>query len=190
MTPLEYLLNGLLIALVVRQMRGRRLSGLALYLPLVIVGCAAVTYLRSFPTIGNDLGLIGSGLAAGLVLGTLCGVFTRVFPGPDGVAIGKATALAAVLWVVGIGARVGFAFYAQHGGGEAIARFSAAHSVSLDAWVTALILMALAEVVSRTLVLVVRSRRIGAAGPAASMPALSAPDLGATSGGSMAIRGR
>ena len=77
---------------------------------------------------------------------------------------------AAILWVVGIGARKGFACAASHGSGPAIERFSVAHSItSVDAWVAALFLMALAEVVTRLAVLWTRSRRLPAvtAAPAA-----------------------
>jgi hypothetical protein len=65
---------------------------------------------------------------------------------------------------VGIGARMGFAYGASHGSGPAIERFSVAHSItSVDAWVAALFLMALAEVVTRLAVLWIRSRRLPAA---------------------------
>jgi hypothetical protein len=56
---------------------------------------------------------------------------------------------------------MGFAWAASQGSGTAIERFSVAHSVtSVDAWVAALFLMALAEVVTRLAVLWIRSRRL------------------------------
>jgi hypothetical protein len=42
--------------------------------------------------------------------------------GADAVALSRAGVVAAILWVVGIGARMGFALYSSHGGGPAIAR--------------------------------------------------------------------
>jgi hypothetical protein len=53
---------------------------------------------------------------------------------------------------------MGFSLYAEHGGGGSIERFSASHHItSIEAWVAGLILMALAEVLSRSAVLAARS---------------------------------
>ena len=158
MSITEYLLNALLVLVVVRQIRGRRLAGPALYLPLVIVAYVAVKYLHVVPTAGNDLWLVSAGAVAGLLLGTLCAVFTRVYPDHDGVPYARATGIAAALWILGVGARLGFSLYAQHGGGASIVRFSARHNITtVQAWVAALVLMALVEVVSLTGVLVARA---------------------------------
>jgi len=76
---------------------------------------------------------------------------------------------------VGIGARMGFAWATSHGAAPAIGRFSVAHSItSVDAWVAALFLMALAEVVTRLAVLWIRSRRLPAATTTADVPARAA----------------
>ena len=89
---------------------------------------------------------------------------------------GQAGWVAAILWVVGIGARMGFAYASDHGSGPAIARFSAAHSItSADAWVAALVMMALAEVIARLAVLRLRARQL----PVASTPATAVAATGA-----------
>ena len=104
---------------------------------------------------------------AGAALGLLTGLFTSVRPGADGHPYAKAGGLAAILWVVGVGTRFAFQLYASHGGAPAIARFSAHHAItSVTAWTAALILMAFAEVISRTLVLGVRGWSAGAFRPA------------------------
>jgi hypothetical protein len=170
MTTTEYLLNGLLVLAIVRQLRGRRLAGITMLIPFAVVAWVAPQYLHSVPTSGNGLLLVVLGTTAGLTLGILCGLFSRVYRGADGSLFVRATGTAAALWILGVGARLGFSLYAEHGGGPSIARFSAAHSLTMQAWVAALILMALAEVVSRTAVLVVRSRRFAGAAGAAIMP--------------------
>src|SRR5271166_4069341 len=78
-------------------------------------------------------------------------------------AIAKAGLLAAILWVLGIGARMGFVLWVGHGGQPAVARFSIIHHItSGPAWGAAFILMAMAEVATRTCVLYVKTRRSGA----------------------------
>jgi hypothetical protein len=152
-----YIFTGALIFAVIRQLRGRKLAGASLYLPLGIVAYVAAQYLHTIPTTGNDLALVAIGAGSGAVLGTLCGAHTAVYA-KGGVPYARATAAAAILWILGIGARLAFSLYAEHGGGSAIARFSIAHSLTTQAWIAALVLMALAEVVTRTAVLIVRSR--------------------------------
>jgi hypothetical protein len=162
MTITEYLLNAALVLVVVRQVRGKRLVGSAIYVPLAICAYVAFQYLRTIPTSGNDLVLVVLGAGAGLLLGTLCGLATRVYPDRDGVPFARATGVAALLWIAGVGSRIAFSLYAQHGGGAAIAHFSVAHALSPDAWVAGFVLMAILEAVSRTVVLLARARRLNA----------------------------
>jgi hypothetical protein len=166
MTTTEYLLNAALVLVVVRQLRGKRLIGSAIYVPLAICAYVGYTYLHSIPTSGNDLLLIVAGSAAGLTLGALCGLCTRVYPDHDGIPFAKATGAAALLWVLGVGSRIAFSLYAQHGGGTAIEHFSIVHSLSQDAWVAGFVLMAILEAVARTVVLLVRARRLQGGGGA------------------------
>jgi hypothetical protein len=94
----------------------------------------------------------------GTVLGVVCGLLTKVIENRKGILIAKATSLAAAFWIIGTGLRVVFALYATHGGGAAIERFSVQHHLTnMNVWVCALLLMALAEVLGRTIVLAVRA---------------------------------
>jgi hypothetical protein len=160
MTTTEYLLNAALVLVVVRQLRGKRLIGSAIYVPLAICAYVGYTYLHSIPTSGNDLALILVGSGAGLTFGTLCGLFTLVYPDHDGIPFARASGVAAGLWVLGVGARIGFSLYAQHGAGATIEHFSVVHALSPDAWVAGFVLMAILEAVSRTVVLLARARRL------------------------------
>ncbi|HEY8407529.1 MAG TPA: hypothetical protein VIK66_06095 [Gaiellaceae bacterium] len=171
MTTTEYLLNAALILVVVRQLRGKRLIGSAIYVPLGICAYVGFTYLRSIPTSGNDLTLVLIGSLAGVTLGTLCGLVTLVYPDRDGIPFAKATGAAAVLWILGVGSRIAFSLYAQHGGGPTIEHFSIAHSLSPEAWVAGFVLMAILEALSRTVVLLVRARRLEVGGGAIMLEA-------------------
>ena len=172
MTFTDYLLDIGLIALVLLQIRGRRLTARSLLLPFAIVGWAASNYLHGIPTAHNDLFLVGAGASLGLVLGGLCGAFTHVTRGRDGVTMAKAGAVAAALWVVGVGTRFAFQLYATHGGSPAIGRFSASHGITSGAaWTACLILMAIGEVAARSAILALRAYRLRAEGVSA-VPAL------------------
>ena len=167
MNATGYIINAILVLLVLRQIRGSRLDLINLVLPVVLVAGAAAYFLRSVPTAGSDgtLDLILAG--TGALLGFLCAWATRLRREPDGTPFARAGAVAAVLWVAGIGARMGFAYATSHGAGPAVERFSAAHGItSASAWVAALVLMALAEVIARLVTLRVRARRLPAAAPA------------------------
>jgi hypothetical protein len=160
----DYIINAILVLLVLRQIRENRLDLVSLVLPVVLVGAAAAYYLHSVPTAGNDIALDLTLAAAGAILGVACALTTRMRRGADGVALARAGVAAAILWIVGIGARTGFALYSSHGGGPAIARFSIAHDItSSAAWVAALVMMALAEVIARLVTLRVRAMRLPAA---------------------------
>jgi hypothetical protein len=151
MPDTDYLINVLLVASVLRQLRGRRLTWFSLGWPIALVAWAAVTYLRGYPAGGNNLVLVTGCAAAGIVLGGLCGWLSRVYAGPGGRITVRATGLAALLWVLGTGSRLAFVLYAEHGGYPRIEAFDASHHItSFQTWETSLILMALTEVLART----------------------------------------
>lgn len=165
MTTTEYLLNIALVALVVLQVRGHRITVVRLLVPVVLTVWAASQFLHSMPTAGDDLVLELAGAAGGALLGGLAGLATGVHRSGAG-AIARAGAVAAVLWVAGIGARVAFSLWVSHGGTPAVARFSAAHHItSGQAWAAAFILMAMLEVGVRSGVLYLKAVHSGAVVP-------------------------
>ncbi|HEV3287388.1 MAG TPA: hypothetical protein VG123_00185, partial [Streptosporangiaceae bacterium] len=142
-----YLVNASLILLVIRQIREHPLDARSLATPVLAVGCAAVLFLHSVPAGGSDLLLEAVCVLAGAVMGGLGGLATRLRVGADGRPLGRAGVLAASMWVGGVGARLVFAVAATNGAGPAIARFSVAHHITgSSAWVAALVMMALADV--------------------------------------------
>ncbi|MEU9115118.1 hypothetical protein AB0D04_25855 [Streptomyces sp. NPDC048483] len=166
----DYFVNGILILLVVRQVRGSRLDLINLVLPVVLISATALYYLRSVPTAGNDLVLELVLTGSGAALGVLCGLTTHLRRKADGVHA-KAGFAAAALWVFGMAFRMGFAFADDHGAGDAIADFSRTHGItSSQAWVAAFVLMALAEVVARLVAIRYRAHRLTSS-TAATLPA-------------------
>ena len=154
MTVSDYLIDITLIAIVLVQMRGRKLTARGLLLPVALVGYVAITYLKAIPTSGNDLFLIAGCAVVGATLGALAARFTTVHADADGIPIAKAGLVAAALWILGTGGRLAFQVYASHGGGASIEHWSVTHSITAaTAWTAALILMAISEALVRTGVL-------------------------------------
>jgi hypothetical protein len=185
MTSSDYIIDIALIGVVLLQIRGRRLTTTALLVPLAIVAYVAFKYLRGIPTAGNDLVLVAGCAAVGIVLGSLSGRFTSVYPGSDGLPMAKAGLIAAGLWILGTAGRLAFQLYATHGGGPAIDRFSATHSITtLTAWTSALVLMALCEALCRTGILAWRGSAIRRQAPESAAPAAAGPggSIGGLSG--------
>src|SRR5689334_25362165 len=165
-----YVINAILVLVVIRQTREHPLAARSLAVPVLAVGAAAVMFLHSVPAGGNDLMLEAACVLAGAAMGATGGLATRLRLGAGGRPLGRAGWLAAGMWVGGVGARLVFANAAGNGAGPAIARFSIAHHITGSAaWVAALVMMALADVLTRLAVIYLRGRRLAAApAPAAA----------------------
>jgi hypothetical protein len=162
MTITEYLMNIALVGLVVLQIRGHKITRARLLLPVVLTVFAASQFLHAIPTAGNDVVLESVLAVLGASLGVAAGLVTSVSR-LGSLAFAKAGAVAATLWVLGIGARMAFSMWVTYGGHATVARFSAAHHItSGTAWVAGFILMAMLEVAVRTSVLYAKALRSGA----------------------------
>ncbi|MCX5387902.1 hypothetical protein [Streptomyces sp. NBC_00083] len=162
MTTTDWLTDIALVLVVFRQLREGKLDLKTFLIPLGIVAFVAQSYLTSIPTAGNDLVLIGVLVAAGAALGIAGGIYTRIRVSGEHLLI-KAGVVSAVLWVLGMGARMGFQVWVDHGGAHTVAQFSVAHDITTqDAWVAAFVLMAVTEVVTRVATIFIRSRMVAA----------------------------
>jgi hypothetical protein len=162
MTSTEYALNVALVGLVLLQVRGIKVTKAALVFLVVMTVWIATLLLKTIPSGGNDLVLEIGGALAGATLGACAGLATGVCR-HGASATAKAGVLAAFLWVVGIGARLAFSLWVGYGGASSIRDFSLTHHISGGtAWGTAFILMAITEVLTRTGVIYVKTRRSGA----------------------------
>lgn len=172
MTTTDWILNIALLLVVLRQIRESHIDARFVLLPLGMVGFAAHSYLHDIPTAGNDLVLVAVFVAIGAVLGIGGGLTTRVRES-GGHLLAKAGVVAAALWVLGMGSRMAFYLWSEHGGESTIGRFSAAHHItSSDAWVAAFVLMALTEVVTRIGTIVLRAQLARRQALVSTQPAL------------------
>jgi hypothetical protein len=156
----DWLVSVALILLVIRQLRGRRLSLLSLLWPVALVAWAGVEYLGAVAPYASDRLLVGGLGAVGVGLGLACGFLTHVHA-RDGIVVARASWLAAVTWILGMAGRLAFGLVALNGGEALIADLSIRLDLhAIDTWPTALITMALAEVIARTCVLFVKHRAV------------------------------
>ena len=150
MSVSDYVVDILLIALVLRQLRARQLTTRVVILPIILVVWAWTSYFHPFSANGHDALLIVVFAVVGLALGIASGLTTKVWESDHKVMF-QAGVWAAVTWIAGMGFRLGFQIWANSTSGAAsITRFSIRHDInSAQAWVTALLLMALCEVLAR-----------------------------------------
>jgi hypothetical protein len=159
MTFTDYLVDSLLVLLVLRQLRESRLDRAALLLPFGVMAWVVQEYLHDIPTAGNDLVLIVGLTLVGAAFGAISAATTRVRRDGGKYALVQAGWAAAGVWVLSMGGRFAFAFWASHGGGPALYRFSLDHHLDASAWTAALVLMAFAEVLVRMGMLFARAHR-------------------------------
>jgi hypothetical protein len=157
MSTSTYIIDSALVLLVLLQIRERTLTNRQLIRPLIILGVAVASYLKGIPTHGNDLVLLGVLAVIGGLIGLASGLTVIMHPRPDGTTTFRSGWASGIFWVLGMGSRFAFAWWAAHGGAGSIASFSATHHItSGEAWTAALLAMAVFEVTGRTLVMALR----------------------------------
>jgi hypothetical protein len=157
MNTSTYIIDSALVLLVLLQIKERTLTSHQLIRPVIILGAAVASYLNGIPTHGNDLVLLGVLAVVGGLIGTASGVTVIMHRHADGSTSFRSGWLSGIFWVLGMGSRFGFSYWASHGGVGSIASFSASHHItSGEAWTVALLAMAVFEVLSRTLIMALR----------------------------------
>lgn len=161
MTFSDYLIDSALVLLVLLQIKERELTLRAMIRPLIITGIAVVTYLHGIPTAGNDLVVIAVLATIGSAIGLASGQAVIMRTGDHGEVLARSGWLSGFYWVLGMGGRFAFIFWATHWGREWLGTFSVQHAISGgDVWTAALLAMAVCEVTGRSLVQALRRRRL------------------------------
>jgi hypothetical protein len=153
MSTTDYVLAGVAMALVLWNMRPHALTDRRLVRPLIIAATVCMAFLHGVPTTGADRVLVGLGVLTGTACGLIGALATRLEV-DNGEVIATATPVAFGVTLLAFGGRLAFAVAATNGLGPAIGRFSRSVGIhSEQAWVAALVLMAVADLVVRALVL-------------------------------------
>jgi hypothetical protein len=175
-----WIINLVVLGVVLEADLGRRkITTLRLARPVVVAGAIIIYYLTKTPVATHSGGLAFElALAAlGIILGLAAGLIFRVFR-DKGMAWSQAGVGYAVLWIVVIGARIGFAYATSHS--HSLQVWLGTHDITSDAVTDALIFMAVGMLLVRTGALRLRAATVRADAqgtgrvmrpPAASSPA-------------------
>jgi hypothetical protein len=172
MTATDYLIGLGAMAIVLWGMRSHELTDRRLRRPLIIAAVVCVAFLHSIPTAGADVALVAVGVLTGIACGAIGGLATQLERDGSGAIVATGTPLAVAVTGGAFAARFAFAVAATNGLGPAIGR--ASHSLNItsaQAWVAALVLMAVCDLVTRALVL--WQRRATLIGAVAALPRLA-----------------
>jgi len=147
----DYAIDIALILIVLRQIRTRPLTARSAVIPFVILAIAGSHYLKGFPTKGDDLLMDVVLVVAGAAFGIVSGLTTKVWKDAAGHIVCQAGVTAAAVWILGMAIRMGFDIWANTKSGEtSLYHFSMHHSItSAQAYATAFVLMAFAQVLIR-----------------------------------------
>jgi uncharacterized transporter YbjL len=179
MSASVWVINLVVLGVVLEADLGRRkITWFRLARPVVVAGVIVIYYLARTPVATRSGGLAFElGLAAlGVVLGLAAGLIFRVFR-DKGIPWSQAGIGYALLWIVVIGARIGFAEAASHSRNLQV--WLGTHHITSDAITDALIFMAVGMLLTRTATLRLRAAALpaGTSGPGRAMqpPAASRP---------------
>ena len=174
-----WIINLVVLGVVLEADLGRRkITVRRLARPVVVAGAIVIYYLTRTPvaTHGGGLAFELALAALGIVLGLAAGLIFRVFR-QGGIPWSQAGASYALLWIVVIGARIGFAYATTHS--HSVQVWLGTHHITADAVTDALIFMAVGMLLVRTGTLRLRAVALRAdasdTGPIMRPPAASWP---------------
>jgi hypothetical protein len=157
---------GIAAAAILTQLGRRQVNLGRFLLPLAAVAVAGYSYLHTIPTVGGDLDFELLCTAAGVAFGLLAAALVKVErDGKTGAVMLEAGLGYAAVWVLVFGSRLAFAWLATNAWRNQVGQFAIQHDItSSAAWTAALVLMALAMVLTRTVVLGARAVLAGRTG--------------------------
>ena len=179
MSASVWIINLVVLGVVLEADLGRRkITWPRLARPVIVAGAIVIYYLKRTPVAIHGGGLAFELVLAalGIVLGLAAGLIFRVFR-DKGIRWSQAGVAYALLWIVVIGARIGFAEATSHS--HSLQVWLGTHRITADAITDGLIFMAVGMLLTRTATLRLRGAALSggtsdaerAMPPAASWPA-------------------
>lgn len=168
------LLNVIVLAVLLARDLGprRKVGKFRIIAPLITGITLPPSFLQHVSLQGSGLALELAGVAAGVVVGLLALGQMRVYRNPETGKVASAAGLGyALIWTVVIGARAAFSYGADHWFAGQLGRWLVANSIPMAALTDALVFMAGAMLVTRSIGLAMRAGSAKGAHAARSAPA-------------------
>jgi hypothetical protein len=157
------ILNAIVLGVVLEADLGRhrKINWFRVLRPLVTSAVAVAFFLKAVTTNGTGLTLELALATSGILLGLVATALLTVYRSPKThKPVSRAGSGYAGLWIVVIGARTAFSYGSAHWFGPQLDRWMNNHNVTSAAITDALLFMAIAMIITRSLGLAVRAHRL------------------------------